>query len=90
MTAENNISGGADWPALIFLLNLVQNRHIIKISILPVQKGVSMKFIHLSDLHLGKRVNEYSMLEDQKYILKQILGIMDAERIIILSVSKPA
>ena len=39
-----------------------------------------MKFIHLSDLHLGKRVNEYSMLEDQKYILKQILGIMDAER----------
>lgn len=29
-----------------------------------------MKFIHLSDLHLGKRVNEYSMLEDQEYILK--------------------
>ena len=28
-----------------------------------------MKFIHLSDLHLGKRVNEYSMLEDQEYIL---------------------
>lgn len=26
-----------------------------------------MKFIHLSDLHLGKRVNEYSMLEDQEY-----------------------
>ena len=30
-----------------------------------------MKFIHLSDLHLGKRVNEYSMLEDQEYILKK-------------------
>ena len=28
-----------------------------------------MKFIHLSDLHLGKRVNGYSMLEDQEYIL---------------------
>ena len=30
-----------------------------------------MKFIHLSDFHLGKRVNEYSMLEDQEYILKK-------------------
>ena len=28
-----------------------------------------MKLIHLSDLHLGKRVNEFSMVEDQKYIL---------------------
>ncbi|MFI3249465.1 MAG: exonuclease SbcCD subunit D [Eubacteriales bacterium] len=32
-----------------------------------------MKFIHLSDLHLGKRVGEFSMIEDQKYILKQII-----------------
>ena len=38
-----------------------------------------MKLIHLSDLHLGKRVNEYSMLEDQQYILKQILNIIDDE-----------
>ena len=36
-----------------------------------------MKFIHLSDLHIGKRVNEYSMLEDQKYILKKIINIID-------------
>ena len=39
-----------------------------------------MKLIHLSDLHLGKRVNEFSMIEDQKYILNQILGIIDEER----------
>ena len=39
-----------------------------------------MKFIHLSDLHLGKRVNEYSMLEDQEYILDKIIGIVDSER----------
>ena len=39
-----------------------------------------MKFIHLSDLHIGKRVNEYSMLEDQQYILKEILGIIDDEK----------
>ena len=38
-----------------------------------------MKFLHLSDLHLGKRVNEVSMLDDQDYILHQILEITDAE-----------
>lgn len=39
-----------------------------------------MKLIHLSDLHLGKRVNEFSMMEDQAYILKEILGIIDREQ----------
>ena len=39
-----------------------------------------MKLIHLSDLHLGKRVNDISMIEDQQYILSQILDIMDAEK----------
>lgn len=39
-----------------------------------------MKLIHLSDLHLGKRVDEYSMLEDQEYILKRILNVIDDER----------
>ena len=39
-----------------------------------------MKFIHLSDLHLGKRVNEYSMIEDQEYILKEIISIVDREK----------
>ena len=36
-----------------------------------------MKFIHLSDLHIGKRVNEFSMIEEQKYILLKILEIID-------------
>ncbi|MBR5497103.1 MAG: exonuclease SbcCD subunit D [Clostridia bacterium] len=39
-----------------------------------------MKFIHLSDLHIGKRVNEFSMLEDQKYILRVILSVIDDEK----------
>lgn len=39
-----------------------------------------MRLIHLSDLHIGKRVNEFSMLEDQEYILKEILGIIDEEK----------
>ena len=38
-----------------------------------------MKLIHLSDLHIGKRVNEVSMIDDQEYILLQILQIIDEE-----------
>ena len=38
-----------------------------------------MKFIHISDLHLGKRVNEFSMLEEQKYILQQVLDTVQNE-----------
>ena len=39
-----------------------------------------MKLIHLSDLHIGKRVNEISMIEDQEYILLQTLQIIDDEK----------
>lgn len=39
-----------------------------------------MRLIHLSDLHLGKYVNGFPMLEDQKYILKQILKVIDEEK----------
>ncbi|MBQ1438138.1 MAG: exonuclease SbcCD subunit D [Solobacterium sp.] len=39
-----------------------------------------MKLIHLSDLHLGKNVNGYSMIEDQKYILTEILRILEEEQ----------
>ena len=39
-----------------------------------------MKLMHLSDLHIGKRVNEVSMIEDQKYILDRILEMIDAAR----------
>ena len=36
-----------------------------------------MKFVHLSDLHIGKRVHEYSLIEDQRYILTKIINIID-------------
>lgn len=39
-----------------------------------------MKFIHLSDLHLGRRVYEYSMLQDQAYILGKIIDVIDEEK----------
>lgn len=45
-----------------------------------IQGEAYMKLIHLSDLHLGKRVNELSMLEDQEYILNETLKIIDTEK----------
>ena len=39
-----------------------------------------MKFLHLGDLHIGKRLNNISLLEDQQYILDQILDIAREER----------
>ncbi len=39
-----------------------------------------MKLLHISDLHIGKRVNAFSMIEDQKYILRQILAIVDSQQ----------
>ena len=36
-----------------------------------------MKLFHISDLHLGKRLNEFSLIDDQKYILDQILKLSD-------------
>ncbi|MDM8248586.1 exonuclease SbcCD subunit D [Lacrimispora saccharolytica] len=40
-----------------------------------------MRFLHTADLHIGKRVNEFSMLEDQEYILRQILKTADKEQV---------
>lgn len=40
-----------------------------------------MKFIHLGDLHIGKNVNDFNMIDDQKYILNQILDIIDENNI---------
>ena len=39
-----------------------------------------MKFLHLADLHIGKRVCEHSMLDDQVYILGEVLKVVEAER----------
>lgn len=40
-----------------------------------------MKFLHLGDLHLGKTLSDFDLIEDQKYILDQILNIADKESI---------
>lgn len=43
-------------------------------------KELSMRFIHLSDLHIGKRLNGFSLLEDQEYILLKIIEIIDDKK----------
>ena len=40
-----------------------------------------MRFMHLADLHIGKKVNEFSMLEDQKYILGQVLDLAHDKKV---------
>ncbi len=39
-----------------------------------------MKILHTSDLHIGKRVKEFSMLDEQRFILNQILTTAEAEQ----------
>mgnify|MGYP001493802177 CR=1 FL=1 len=51
-----------------------------------------MKFLHLADLHLGKRVNGFDMLEDQRFILEQILTLCEkhgVEAVVILDGKVP-
>lgn len=38
-----------------------------------------MKFFHLSDLHIGKQLHHYSLLEEQKHILKQVVELAETE-----------
>lgn len=40
-----------------------------------------MKFMHLSDLHIGKRLNDISLLEDQAYALERVLEIAERENV---------
>ena len=40
-----------------------------------------MKFLHTADLHIGKSIYEFNMLEDQKYILQEILRIAREEQV---------
>ena len=46
-----------------------------------------MKVLHVSDLHIGKRVNGMSMLDDQRYILRQILDIAEKHRVSVLLIA---
>jgi exonuclease SbcD len=40
-------------------------------------KGGTVRLLHLSDLHVGKRVNEFPMLEDQRFVLEEVVRIVE-------------
>ena len=40
-----------------------------------------MRFLHLADLHLGRQLNDRSLLADQEAVLKQILSVADSEKV---------
>lgn len=40
-----------------------------------------MRLLHLADLHIGKKVNEFSMIKDQEYVLEQILTLVCTEHV---------
>lgn len=46
-----------------------------------------MKILHTADLHIGKKIFELSMIEDQKYILKQIYDIAVGERMDVVLIA---
>lgn len=46
-----------------------------------------MRLLHLSDLHLGKYIGNYSLIDDQKYALDQILDIVDREDIDVIIIA---
>ena len=58
---------------------MIKYKNVLKLCKNAGNEGKGMKLIHLSDLHLGKRVNEFSMIEDQSYILREIIRIIDEE-----------
>ena len=44
------------------------------------QRGL-MKLLHIADLHIGKTVNGFPMLEDQRHALAQVLAIAERENV---------
>lgn len=46
-----------------------------------------MKILHTADLHLGKTLNGYSLINDQEYILKKIEDIIKAEDIDVVVIA---
>ena len=46
-----------------------------------------MKLAHISDLHLGKTLYNYSLIEDQEYILDEIVDILIKKKVDVLMIA---
>ena len=56
----------------------------MKLSVLFIRHckgGKGLKVLHLGDLHLGKSPGEYDLIDDQKYILNQILEMIEKKQV---------
>jgi Icc-related predicted phosphoesterase len=55
---------------------------IMKVDLLGKERSNwRMKFIHLGDLHIGKSLSDFNLIEDQKYILEQILEVAEKQKV---------
>ena len=52
-----------------------------------LRKGNDMRLLHTSDLHIGRRMNGYSLIEDQKHILEEILQIAKDKKVDVLLIA---
>ena len=81
---------GADGQRLGIVDHLQEKKDLRRIFFLRgkrVWERKDMKFVHLADLHIGKSVKDFSMIEDQKYILAQVLAVVEQEGIDAVLVS---
>ena len=46
-----------------------------------------MKIMHISDLHIGKTISDINLIEDQKYVLNQVLNEIDKNNIEVLIIA---
>ena len=46
-----------------------------------------MKVLHISDLHLGKRLYEYDLYEDQAYMLRQVIDVVKERAVDVLLIA---
>ncbi|WP_333644514.1 exonuclease subunit SbcD, partial [Parolsenella catena] len=46
-----------------------------------------MRLLHIADLHIGKRVCEFSMLEDQRHVLSQVVGLVSERGVDVVLVA---
>ena len=68
------------YEANIHFISHLSSAMMVRFAYLCIIITDNMKFVHISDLHIGKRVNEKSLMEEQKHILERICCIVEEEK----------
>ena len=53
-------------------LTVLVKKLIMRTNIRFFEEEIGLRFLHLGNLHFGKIVNSFSMIEDQQYVLEQV------------------